>query len=85
MGTCAVCGESFAAGVLKDLCGMPSGIKEFSVGFSNDTLYAHDPECVDKIKEAFDSGDPQAGHDKLPDGPLKKCLDKALKIREATP
>lgn len=83
MGKCAVCGEDFAAGVVKDLCGLDSGIQEFSVGFVNDTLYAHDPDCVDAMKLAFKEGEPEKVYGKLPDGPLKECLEEALKKQTA--
>jgi hypothetical protein len=81
MGKCAVCGEDFCAGVLKDLMGLPSGITGFNVGFVEETLYAHDPACVDAVKDAFKTDDPDTVRDALPDGPLKKCLAEAIEAR----
>lgn len=78
MGKCAVCGDDFAAGVIMDLMGMDSGITAFNVGFVEQTLYAHDPKCVDAVKEAFQSEDPELVSEQLPDGPLKKCLSEAV-------
>lgn len=80
MGKCAVCGDDFAASVIKDLMGMDSGITSFSVGFTEQTLYAHDPKCTDAVKEAFASEDPQTVYDALPDGPLRKCLNEAISV-----
>ena len=83
IGMCAVCGEDFCADVIKDLCGLPSGISQFDVGFSTQTLYAHDPECKDAVIKAFKSEDAQTVYDALPDGPLKKCLGEAIEAQEA--
>lgn len=85
MGKCAVCGEDFCAGVIKDLMGMASGITSFNVGFVEQTLYAHEPECVEAVKQAFDTAVPEDAvtvHSRLPDGPLKSCLHDALKARD---
>ena len=81
MGRCAVCGDNFAAGVIKDLMGMDSGITSFDVGFVEQTLYAHESKCVDVIKQAFKNDDPQVVYENLPEGPLKNCLQKALENR----
>ena len=62
---------------------MDSGITSFNVGFVNQTLYAHDPKCVDAVKIAFKSGDVATGHEQLPDGPLKKVLGEAIAAQEA--
>ena len=85
MGTCAVCGDTFIGGVVKDLMGMDSGIEQFSVGFLEQTLYCHAPKCKDIIAEAFKAanGDPDALHDALPEGPLKKVLGEAIDKQEA--
>ena len=81
LGKCAVCGDSFAAGVIKDLMGLPSGISSFNVGFIDETLYAHDPECVHAVKKAFKSDDPDTVKEALPEGPLKDCLAEAIEKR----
>lgn len=80
-GKCAVCGEDFAGGVLRNFAGMDSGITSFDVGFVAQTLYAHDPKCVDAVKQAFTSDEPETVRDGLPDGPLKECLAKAIEGR----
>ena len=81
MGKCAVCGKDFAKGVIMDLMGLPSGIQSFSVGFVEQTLYAHDPDCVSKVKDAFKTDDPGAVRDALPEGPLRTCLTEAIEER----
>ena len=81
MGKCAVCGDDFSAGVIMDLCGMDSGITSFNVGFTKQTLYAHDPKCVDAVKQAFQGDDPEVVCEQLPEGPLKKCLRDAVTQR----
>lgn len=68
LGTCGVCGESFAADVIKDLCGMDSRIRQFSAG--DHDFCAHDPECFDKLKEAV-TADGKLDCEKLPIGPLR--------------
>ena len=85
MGKCAVCGDNFAAGVVKDLMGMDSGIISFSVGFVDQRLYAHDPKCVDALKHAFDVIEPDdiaTVHSRLPNGPLKDCLATVIGEKE---
>ncbi len=84
MGKCAICGEDFCAGVLKDLMGMKSGISQFSVGFVDQTLYIHDPECKEIAKQAFDTSDPETVLERLPDGPLKKVLEEAIENQKET-
>lgn len=54
MGRCAICGETFIGGVVKDLCGLPSGITEFSVGWIQDRMCLHEPDCRTKIEEAME-------------------------------
>ena len=81
MGKCAVCGENFIGNVLKSLCGINSGITEFSCGFAAEKLFAHDPECVNTVKDAFKSEEPQTVHDALPDGPLKELLAQLIEER----
>lgn len=86
MGKCAVCGDSFIAGVLKDMMGMGSDVGSFSVGFVTQTLYCHMPKCKDAIEAAFalgalvDDTDEKncTVRDNLPDGPLKECLTEAI-------
>lgn len=86
MGKCSVCGDSFIAGVVKDLCGMDTGIESFSVGFIEQTLYCHAPKCKDTLAEAFAKGGPdndaQAVADALPDGPLKNVIIGAIEAQE---
>ncbi len=53
MGTCSVCGENFFEGVMRDLLGIPSGIKAADVGFINGTIYVHTPKCVEAVDKAF--------------------------------
>jgi hypothetical protein len=86
MGKCAVCGDSFIVGVIKDLCGMGSDVGSFSVGFVDQTLYCHMPKCKEHIEAAFalaalcdDKDEKNATvRDNLPDGPLKQCLIEAI-------
>lgn len=68
LGVCAVCGESFAAGVIMDLCGMESGIRQFSAGDYD--FCAHDPACFDTLKAAVNQ-DGNLDVYKLPNGPLR--------------
>ena len=75
MGKCAVCGDDFATGVLMDLSGHPSGITEFSVGFVEQRLFAHDPKCTDAVKAAFVTKDKIKVQEALPSGPLRECLE----------
>lgn len=82
-GKCAVCGDDFMAGILMDMMGQKSGITGFNVGFVSQTLYAHDPKCVDAVKEAFkDTEEPATVRDRLPEGPLRKCLAEAIAAQE---
>ena len=80
MGTCSVCGESFIEGVMRDLMGLSSGIIAVSVGFIDGTIYVHDPKCIDAVNTAFKNhgDDPNKVYDKLPEGPLKTVLAKAI-------
>lgn len=80
MGTCAVCGENFIQDVICDLIGMESHIKQVNIGFIDGSCYVHAPDCVEAINTAFKdhNNDPGNVYDKLPDGPLKVCLAKAI-------
>ncbi len=87
MGECAICGETFIKEVLMDLLDTgQDNIMPFNVTFVQDTLYAHHPDCSTIIKEAFDTmkkptefrRDMIHLHSKLPEGPLKKALTKAM-------
>lgn len=91
MGKCAVCGDTFVVGVLKDLCGLPSGIIHFRVGFIDQDLFCHSPKCKEAIETAFTAGEGAASdmdrnkavRDALPDGPIKGCLITAIDALEA--
>ena len=88
MGECAICGESFMKEVLFDLCGHNGGnIQSFDIAFIKKTLYAHAPDCVNMLKNAFKAmkrapkgfrNDMLALHDNLPEGPLKRALKEAI-------
>ena len=86
MGRCAVCGDTFIGGVVKDLMGMDSGIESFSVGFIEQTLYCHTPKCKETLADAFVAGNDlpdemdrnKAVRDALPDGPLRNVIAKAI-------
>ena len=80
MGTCSVCGENFLVGIIRDLAGLKSGIAPASVGFIEGTIYVHAPKCVESIETAFaDHGDdPNKVCIRLPEGPLKIALTKAI-------
>lgn len=88
MGECAVCGESFMKEVLMNLCSLDKGnIQSFDISFIQQTLYAHAPDCVNKLKDAFKAmkrapkgfrNDMLALHDSLPEGPLKKALKESI-------
>ena len=84
MGTCSVCGENFLVGIIRDLAGLKSGIAPASVGFVEGTIYVHAPKCVDAINTAFTDheDDPRKVCDKLPEGPLKTVLTKAIADRD---
>ena len=88
MGECAICGESFMKEVLLELCDIGEGnIQSFDISFIQQTLYAHAPDCVNTLKNAFKAMK-KAGegfrdhmlalHDNLPKGPLKQSLKEAI-------
>lgn len=91
MGQCAVCGDTFIGGMVKNLVGLDSGIQSFTVGFVEGTLYCHAPKCKDKLAEAFgvaqQATDMLEGNrlcrDALPQGPLRKCIADAIAAAEA--
>lgn len=90
MGQCAVCGDTFVGGVIKDMMGMESGIQQFSVGFVEQMLYCHAPKCKDALCIAFaaanDAKTDMEGNKAvcaaLPDGPLKEVLTEAIERLE---
>jgi len=82
MGRCAICGEDFGAGVVKSLMGLPTGIRSFTVGFIQQTMYGHEPECTDIMAAAFLHSEPGQVRNNLPDGPLKTALIEAIEMEE---
>lgn len=74
LGVCAICGGDFATGVLMDLCGHDSGIRSFAVG--DTTMCAHEAKCFDALKDSVVDGIPDPA--KLPDGPLRRYIEKAV-------
>lgn len=94
MGACAVCGGNFTAGVLLDLVGLPTGICSFKIGFVDQILYAHDPDCKSTLERAWGIAKDDALNrkqeaeilrDGLPDGPLKKCLIELIATHSPAP
>ncbi len=90
MGQCAVCGGNFMAGTLLGMSGLPSGIKSFTLNGLEQTMYAHAPDCVEKLQDAIkeinripelEAENPEIAprlpfvlNHYLPDGPLRKAL-----------
>ncbi len=79
LGQCAVCGQSFLKEVI-----FGKNVRTFSVGGLDAILYAHDPDCVNIVKEINEMG---GDWRKLPPGPLRKAYQeangKAEIVREA--
>ena len=87
LGECAVCGESFIKEILLD-----ESIAPFNLSYVNDTLYAHNPDCVAILKTAFAAVDKVKDkgfkvvantlQEGLPEGPLKKALVESINKAE---
>jgi len=71
MGRCICCGEDFAGGVIKDLCGMASGIVECRIeALTTPDCFVHDGDCKDLLRDIADTQDYQSLPAKSPLRPL---------------
>lgn len=71
-----------------DIYGLDEGnIRSFDISFIQQTLYAHAPDCVKTLEDAFKAmkkapkgfrHDMLALYDCLPEGPLRKALQEAI-------
>lgn len=73
LGTCAICGQSFAVETL-----MNEAPQSFSVPLLKNLMFAHD-KCAEILKSITD-GD----WEKLPEGPLRKIYSEVAEQRGIT-